>query len=327
MLRLVNLWLEIPPRWPSWLALSCTLLTLAACAPEEGWGGGDSRGPRCAQVQCDAQNSLGCLASTPGITLRVDEGLESLGPIQGSVAILPWTLHEKPPACAEQRGCPGEARCLLGRCWSSPRSASQLRRWFRGQAPLPGALPGWRVQFEAPSQLRLKSEIAVEFPQAPAVKGGRAGALPRGEALPLPNRALWAIYANANWVTPLGHPVGARLQPLAFLSIQSSGKGGWSQVQPRVEEPQSLAQAHLTMAIPRGWIFDPRWSVELRCALGSRWPLGSCQGAETQLRCVLPDPALHQLRIDLCRSFVRIPGHAPFASPWFSAVEKDLGPR
>lgn len=207
------------------LVLYCNLLIVAACAPSEEWSVASIRGPRCALVHCDAQDSRGCWASTPGITLHLDQGLESLGQPEGSVAILPWTLHDDPQVCDEGQGCEGKARCLRGRCWSSPRSATELRRWFRGQAPLPGALPGWQVQLQTPSQLRLQRGQAPQLDLAPVRGRGEVKDRRSSAGLSSERGALWAIYVSANWVTPLGHPVGVSLEPLAFLSIQDVAKG------------------------------------------------------------------------------------------------------
>lgn len=315
MLKSVKDWAMKPSRarrrriWR--LVLCCNLLTVAACAPNEDWSEGGIRGPRCAQVHCDASGSTGCWASTPGITMRVDQSLEFRGVPRGAVAVLPWTLHEDPPACVEHQGCNDKARCIRGRCWSAPCSATQLRRWFRGEAPLAGALPGWRAELQGGSQLRLQSDIAAEW-----------SGFDSGEPM-----ALWAIYVNANWVTSLGHAMGANLEPLAFVPIQGSGKGAWSQVKPRVDARAQLGEDWITMSIPSGWSFDLRWPVKLRCASGQDWALAPCGSADRQLRCPLPKLAKAQLDRGLCRVFVEIPGHAPFASQWFSAREKELGSR
>lgn len=134
-------------------------------------------------------------------------------------AILAWEPGEREQRCHRDEQCAVRERCLNQRCWRSPRSLSEVRRWFRGEEALSGALGGWELRQIAPQ------EIELDF----------AGDLPAERIL--------GVYLGASWVSARGHALGASLRPIHWIAPRQLGAAD------RQGQPRSSARTRYSSLI------------------------------------------------------------------------------
>lgn len=176
------------------------LLSLASCAPDPAWTPEQASAPGCVALRCTSSTSNACPASTERMHIALDTPV--LRGNASGVALLPWTRQATPERCDRDGQCAKQGRCLRGACWRSPRSQSEIRRWFQGKATLHESLPGWRATWVAPQDLQLQTSQGVGEP------------------------GLWAVYLDASWTSLEGHPVGVSLEPLALVFTHSTSEQG-----------------------------------------------------------------------------------------------------
>lgn len=172
---------------------SASLGALAACAPEP-W-----------QEQ-EVARVIACTHS-PGREgeaqtlwrLRWDRALRRWERAKSSFAVLPWEESAADLRCVRDEHCGVRERCLAQRCWRSPRSPSELRRWFRGEEALSGAQEGWELRHTAPREIEIRS------------------------TQPAPSQKILAVYLGARWISADGHALGASLRPIHWIAPRHLG--------------------------------------------------------------------------------------------------------